>query len=336
MSKVTVIGFTGSGKTTYLVGMYQAMGNVIENFSLMGKDNATDLWLDTLWENMIETGTPPHPTNKLEVFNFHLAHCFNPVCDFYWRDYPGDFLAVDANSPERQQLMDDIKESDCLFFIVEGKLLTVDSPVDDADYEQKLMNKLNFNPGLQREFRCLMQLPAAGIALPPIAIVVTKADLIDARYQAVVNSVLHKRFAAIFDAPGRLVLQVAVSLGGSIEPGFVPNPFCVEQPIAFAVLTIFINHIKAARVKIQENADFIREHINDFFPPREAMARARANINALQGRISIESDHSLNLLNLFPTNKLIYVGGAANNLRNHYRDIFTALSDTSNLTQGIN
>lgn len=335
MSKVTVIGFTNSGKTTYLVGMYQAMGNITANFSLIAKDDGSDLQLDKLWEKMLEDGTPPDPTNRPEVFNFHLAHCFNPVCDFQWRDYPGELLSPGAQGEDRRQLINDIKESDCLLFIVNGDFLVVKNPADDADYERKLTNKLNFNPGLKKGFDCLMQLPANGIALPPIAIVITKADLIDAQYQEVVNSVLHKRFAAIFNAPERLVLQVAVSLGGPIEPGFVPDPYCVEQPIAFAVLTIFINQIKAARVQIKNNADFIREHQNDFFKPKEELRRAWDNINALRDRIELESNHCLNLLDLFSGNKKIYVGGTEQNLRSHYRNIFTALADTSDMTNGL-
>ena len=335
MRKITVIGFTGSGKTTYLVGMYMVMGNVINNFSLIAKDAGVDLYLDNLGTQMFQDGTPPQPTNKLEVYDFHLAHCFQPVCDFSWRDYPGGFLADGSTTPQSQQLIEDIKESDCLLFIVDGEALTVDNPTSDADYQRKLQTKLNFNQGLRREFTCLMQLSKNGIELPPIAIVVTKADLIDAQYQNAVNSVIHNRFSAIFNAPGRLVLQVAVSLGGPIEPNFVPAPFCIEQPIAFAVLTIFINHIKEARVKIKENADFIREHQNDFFKPINEMRIALENIQALQDRIDIENIHSLNLLNLFPENKIIYVGGTAVDLRNHYRNIFSTLSDTRDLTSGL-
>lgn len=334
MSKVTVIGFTNSGKTTYLVGMYQTMGNVIKNFSLIARDDGSDLELDTMWEKMLKDGTPPLPTNRLETFNFHLSHCFNPVCDFSWHDYPGDFLKADPQNEDRQQLMNDLIDSDCLLFIVNGELLTVDNPADSADYKAKLMRKLSFNTEITQELRCLMSLSQAGIPLPPIAIVVTKADLIDPQYQEDLNTVLHQRFSAIFDAPGRLVLQVAATLGGPIEPGFVPNPFCVEQPIAFAVLTIFIKQIKTARDKIEANADYVRQHQYDFFKP-DGLKTARQTISVLQSTIASMSDHCLNLLNLFAQEKVIYLGGSPINLRGYYRDNFVKLSDTSELTRGI-
>ena len=334
-NKITVIGFTGAGKTTYLVGMYIGMSSIIKNFTLNATDNNVDNELEVLWDKICG-GTAPAPSSRLDPYEFHLAHNFKPVCDFEWLDYPGAFLAG-PNSPERQRLQEDIKKSDCLLLIVDGEKLSISDAADVSDYIDKVNQRLAFDRGTRNQITNLANLSAQGISLPPICIVVTKCDLIDVQYQEAIRSILRDRFSAIFDAPERIVLQVSVSLGGPIDENFIPRPFCVEQPIAFSVLTIFINYIISARQEIKKNADYIfskKGPIDKRYYSKEIIT-AKENIKNLENLIGTWADHCFNLVNLFSDKKIIYIGGDERNLREYYRDHIRKLTDTSDLVSHI-
>ena len=59
MDKITVIGFTSSGKTSYLVGMYDALSYGLKKFSLKETDSEVDLYLQKVWENIQSNGSFP-------------------------------------------------------------------------------------------------------------------------------------------------------------------------------------------------------------------------------------------------------------------------------------
>lgn len=313
--KVVVIGYTNSGKTTYLAGMYATMSSVIKNFSLIAKDPASVLRLNTLWEQ-IKAGIAPPATNALDSYTFQLTHNFETMFDFEWLDYPGAFL-TNVNTKEYEQLINSICKADCLIFIVNGDFLVVENPQSPDDYKTRLENKLQLNVELNTQFACLNALATRNISLPPTAIVVTKCDLIDVQYADIFRAVLRKSFSAIFEAPKRIVMQAAVSLGGSIKENFIPTPICLEQPIAFAALMIFTKAVMTARNIIKESADFILK-TDGFFSRianHERRMIAGLSIAVLRERMPVLSEHYSSLINIFPAEKTIYIGGKEYNLR---------------------
>ena len=327
-NKVTVIGFTGAGKTTYLTGMYICMSTGIKDFTLVAKDDDVDLYLEELWNKIIKR-EKPDPTDRLETYKFHISHNFKPVCDFAWIDYPGGLLA-DPLSDHRQQLENDIEESDCLLLMVDGGLLSGIMARDPDDYQQKLENSLKYNVGIRNEIKMLSMLSAKDIKLPPIGIVVTKCDLIDVVYENAIRKALRNSFSALFDATERIVLQISVSLGGNIEDGISQNQFYnIEQPIAFAVLSILMKYLIAAKSQNIENSKYIEVH-DDFFGRivhKRKIGRAKENIKNLGMAVDKWSSNVFKLIDLFSDKKTIFVDGEERNLRDYYREIFEKISE---------
>ena len=119
MGKIIAFGPMNSGKTVCLVGMYQTMGNNVENFSLIAKNEGLD-FCKFLWDKMVEEGTPPYPTMKPEVHNFQLVHEFRLVCDIEWIEY-----GVDILPSELQRFTNDVAETDCLLLFVDGEIFHI-------------------------------------------------------------------------------------------------------------------------------------------------------------------------------------------------------------------
>ena len=327
-SKVTVIGFTGSGKTTYLTGMYICMSGGVKHFSLLAKDKDMDLYLENLWD-MICDGKKPKGTDKSECYDFHIAHNFKPVCDFKWLDYPGGILA-DPNHQERSRLESDIKESDCLLLIIDGELLAGIDAVDADSYREQLENKLRMNNSIRKEYKMFTELSKSKTKIEHVGIVVTKCDLIDSQLeekdiQSAIQSAIRNRFEGLFEEPERVVLQMSVSLGGPIEEGFMPEPFCVEQPIAFAVLTILLKYIEEIQKVRKELLQFISKH-NGIFD-RKKVEEAREKIKNLEAALDKWSKDAFTLIDIFSDKKTIYVGGIEKNLKDYYKNEFRKLTD---------
>lgn len=119
----------------------------------------------------------------------------------------------------------------------------------------------------------------------------------------------------------RLVLQVAVSLGGPIEKGFEPDPYCVEQPIVFALLTILLNQLEKARVAIKAREDYIKSHIF-------GRIVANNNIESLKMHMADTVYYCRELIDTFHVNKIIYSGGNEMNCRDYFKARLVAYQST--------
>lgn len=323
-NNVTVIGFKNSGKTTYLAGMYIMMSTGRKNFSLLTNPDL-DLFLENLWDGIC-SGNFPLPSDKDEKFSFHLAHNHKAVCDFDWLDYPGGVLA-DPNHPSREKLNASIRESDCLVLVLDGDLFAIDA-ASESDYEAKLTKKLEFDSGLRKEVKSLTRLSAEGVAIPPICIVVTKCDKINADYQAVVKNVLRncEPLRPVFEG-NKLVMTASVSLGAGIDHGEAPDPFCIEQPIAFAVLVILLKYLAAIQLKKADNKTFAnkpRNMISKWWNSAE-IALAENNIKELSDISDKWSEDAYKLIELFSEEKKIYINGKPEGFRDYFRDVFREL-----------
>jgi len=325
-NKVTVIGFKESGKTTYLTGMYICMSLGVKHFSLLAREPENDLYLEKLWE-MISKGEKPDPSDKTEKYAFHISHNYKPVVDFDWLDYPGGILSQ-PDTPSFQELVKDVMDSDCLLLILDGILFANIKATGVDEYKRAVLARLGMDKGIRDELKMFTRLSNENRKLPPIGIVVTKCDLIPVTYQDAISEIIRTQFEQLIEESDRIVLPMSVSLGGEIEPGFAPNPFNIEQPIAFAVLTILMNYLAAAKIQNNANRDYIKNNsglLKSLFNSGK-IEKAKENSHALMQAIDKWSGDAFKLIELFSDKKKIYVDGHEKNLRDYYKEAFREIT----------
>ncbi|MEL6911241.1 MAG: hypothetical protein AAFR62_06910 [Cyanobacteria bacterium J06629_2] len=235
--KITTLGTTGAGKTSYLLGMYAVMQTGIKGFTLAAKDMDLDLELTQRWEKLISLkGDERWPTPNaaaMEYYGFDFSYGFRPLMGFQWLDYRGLALSDRSTEQDVAELVQYIQESACLFLSISGEYLTSEiTPQTIREIKSDRMNQFmqqyvsnNNQPNTQRPF--------------PVAIVITKYDLCHHRDREEIIADVKKLFQALFTPnSGWLVMICPVSLGRDL--GADPDhanivPVNVHLPIVFAV-----------------------------------------------------------------------------------------------------
>lgn len=235
--KITMLGTTGAGKTSYLLGMYAVMQTGIRGFTLAAKDMDTDLELTQRWEKLIslkgEDRWPTPNAAAMEYYGLDFSYGFRPLMGFQWLDYRGLALSDRSTEQDVADLVVYLQESACLFLCISGEYLTSElTPNTVRQIKSDRMNQFiqqyvsnNKQPNPQQPF--------------PVAIVITKYDLCHHREREDIIADVKKLFQALFTPnSGWLVMICPVSLGRDL--GNDPDnanivPVNVHLPMVFAV-----------------------------------------------------------------------------------------------------
>lgn len=344
--KITIIGNKAAGKTCYLASMYKKMNFGEKGFNVKEPDK--DLYLSQLWAQItkgkIQDGDLIKEvvalTNQPESYNFTLLHNFKEVCRFDWLDYPGGALANNAHK-NYETVKNSILNSSCLFVILDGAFFAGIKAKDEGEFIRNAKEEMRFNEDF--EFRNIMSaisdIGIAGQFLPPIALIVTKTDMITHSNNSAyfngdnLKQILFDVFPNIFNAGGnvgeRQVIICAVSLGPEYEMGGKARPMNVEQPIAFAVLNILLGMRAAADEKLKSNQRYISNQCSGFgssirrwWNDSEIHASKDAIINMEALKCAIE-DGALSLLSLFPDEMNLYLNGKPSSFKSTYKQLFS-------------
>ena len=324
--KIAVMGFMGAGKTCYMAGMYDFMCTGVKNFTLLEPDVDMDNYLHTLWEAYSDGKNRKEPdlTDSLSSYEFALLHNFKKIIDFEWYDYPGGAL-----SDPKYGLIDEITgllaEASCLLLMVNGEAFGAEAK-DQEDYIRKVSRNLRKNGDL----KAITKLSQIGLnqELPPMAIVITKSDLIDdswipegldgneaaALMNETLSKIIYQNFEPVFGVGSdaqRLVMIAAVTLGEDISRGGDADPINIEQPIAYAVLTMLCGYIAKTKAAKQQNIKNL--NAKDTFFNRlinsDQLAKLKADITQMEENIAKFSQDAHRLLDLFEADKCLYVNG---------------------------
>ena len=235
--KITMLGTTGAGKTSYLLGMYAVMQTGVKGFTLAAKDMDLDLELTQRWEKLISLkGDERWPTPNaaaMEYYGFDFCYGFSPLMGFQWLDYRGLALSDRSTEQDVAELVQYVRESACVFLCISGEYLTREiTPKTVREIKSDRMNQFvqqyisnNNQPNSQKPF--------------PVAIVITKYDLCHHRDREDIIADVKKLFQALFTPnSGWLVMICPVSLGRDL--GDDPDnanivPVNVHLPVVFAV-----------------------------------------------------------------------------------------------------
>lgn len=251
--KITMLGTTGAGKTSYLLGMYAVMQTGVQGFTLAAKDMDLDLELTQRWEKLIslqgEDRWPTPNAAAMEYYDFDFSYGFHPLMRFQWLDYRGLALSDRSTEQDVADLVEYLQASECLFLCISGEhLISELTPSTVRDIKSDRMNQfiqqyisINKNPHLHKPF--------------PVAIVITKYDLCHHRDKDEIIADVKKLFQALFTPnSGWLVMICPVSLGK--ELGDAPEkaniiPVNVHLPVVFAVYS----QLRAYGLKLKEQRD---------------------------------------------------------------------------------
>ncbi len=262
--KIAILGTTGAGKTSYLLGMYAVMQTGVKGFTLSAKDMDVDLDLTERWEKLIsvqgEERWPAPNAAAIEHYNFDFSYGFRPIMGFEWLDYRGLALSDRSTEQDVQDLNEYLADCGCLFLCVSGEYLVDQiTPVAVRAIKSDRMNQL-----IQQIISKYKQ-PAVDCPFP-VAVVITKYDLCHHREKQAVIDDIKRLFQALFTAnSGWLVMICPVSLGkelGNDPEGGNIIPVNVHLPIVFAIYSQLRTHglkLKSARNKIYEELERMKQ-----------------------------------------------------------------------------
>ncbi len=262
--KIAILGTTGAGKTSYLLGMYAVMQTGVKGFTLSAKDMDVDLDLTERWEKLIsvqgEERWPAPNAAATEHYNFDFSYGFRPIMSFEWLDYRGLALSDRSTEQDVQDLNEYLADCGCLFLCVSGEYLVDQiTPVAVRAIKSDRMNQL-----IQQIISKYKQ-PAVDCPFP-VAVVITKYDLCHHREKQAVIDDIKRLFQALFTAnSGWLVMICPVSLGkelGNDPEGGNIIPVNVHLPIVFAIYSQLRTHglkLKSARNKIYEELERMKQ-----------------------------------------------------------------------------
>lgn len=127
---IVMMGVSGVGKTSFLVGMYGGMTEY--GFQLHATDHDQRIDLDDKWSQLLrgENLTANNP-DETEHYNLELWNSRIPLARFHWIDYAGGALSDPSNEEWVQELTHYINNANCLFVCIDGEHLRF--PITEQD-----------------------------------------------------------------------------------------------------------------------------------------------------------------------------------------------------------
>ena len=237
--KIGIIGPTGSGKTSYLLGMIKEMIHTECGFSIRISDPKTigdlkDKMLKLTDKYLSANERWPVSSTSLEEYTLELFDNRNKYVDIQWIECPSELFKI-AQGQER--LAKTIGSVDFLFVCVDGSLLqgNEDALEDIAD---DFHNKSGCD--IRNALMCVSL--KSDEAFPPVCILITKYDAVSPalRKQEPLQEILQLIFPELFQQKSGIVAICPVSLGKNIAEGGRVQPKNVHLPM-LAALYLYIH-----------------------------------------------------------------------------------------------
>ncbi|GHT35839.1 hypothetical protein FACS189434_14060 [Bacteroidia bacterium] len=323
MSKVTVIGDTSSGKTSFLYAMYNfiAMGYV-DGFTMSATDNMVDYTLQEKFAQLANATLGmrrfPGASTVREVYEFELQYGFQEIAKFEWIDYPGGYIS--ENGEGRNELTNDLRNSDAWVIFIDGeKLLSV---LEDEMSIIAICGKYN---------RFVSRLINQGISIPKsLPIIITKGDLIansgienwKEKVQETIKQGISPCFTSTFNS---LVSISTVSLGSNIADNNFKgelDPINIEYPITISMLSILNNLFDIER---SEDADLnrkIEKEEGRWWASDRKLTEWQRQIDAITPKLVKWQKMAKAILNTLHDEKSLWYSGEKLSMVDYYHEKF--------------
>jgi energy-coupling factor transporter ATP-binding protein EcfA2 len=162
--KIVMLGHSGVGKTTFMACMYAVLQSEIGRFAVIAREQAVHDKLIGIAESVVR-GTYPKPTEQQSSYDLVLLLDRKPVLAFEWIDYRGNALNEDGSHSDVQALQAALTSADAIIAFLDGQAVERGERAVREALGRIMVYLNNF---MDVETRIM-----------PIAIVLTKADLIE-------------------------------------------------------------------------------------------------------------------------------------------------------------
>lgn len=260
---VTMLGTSGSGKSTFMLGMYAILaGGVRGYFAHAAHDD--HLQLMDQWDLLYEDGRLPPPTpERTRNYRFHFLQGLEQLLLIDWMDYRGGALSDHSSSADTAELIKRMVASDGVYIVLDGMVVAewVRAMVEAAVEQRgplelgRLRRKLRVEDMTGILLRSITDREHEGKPPPSLVVVITKMDTLT----TITKLPLHETMGLIRDylpdllpaahAEGVTTLLQPVQLGdfGTEQTEVVDKnsvaPRDLEKPFIFTFLEYLTNRI---------------------------------------------------------------------------------------------
>lgn len=238
---IVMLGRSSAGKTSYVSLMYDMMSRGVAGFRISA-DEDTDRRLRTAAVG-IRHGRYPFASGQHAAHHLTLHFAGSAVFPFAWRDYRGAALLEETGkSEDARRLHADLRTADGMVLFADAPGLLRDGA---ASEDARLLSSLSRRAIALR-----------GERLTPIAIVLTKVDLVDWADPRVLED-LRKPFRPLMDAVAR-----TIHVQGVIVPvACGPRPIGVRLPVLWMLQHGIVQ--RAAQLERSESLVRPANHLAD-------------------------------------------------------------------------
>lgn len=255
---VTTLGGTLSGKTTFMLGAYAALSAGFRGFSLQAATLEDELHIARAWNEMADGGQLPPPTSSPRAYRLVFKDGPTPVALIDWEDYRGGAIFDRSDGPDVPRLRERIHASDSFYLTIDG-----------AQLRESMNGNSSKVTRAARQMTLIVQSSAlrGKISLPPLVILVTKADLLGGAKGEGQAQVQYEIVRALQDllpwcfVPGARILICPVAVGHSDPDSkrsidFTVSPYQVHKPILWSVLKFLQQQNEASLAKVIERLGY--------------------------------------------------------------------------------
>jgi hypothetical protein len=180
---LTMLGATGSGKTTYLIGMYAVLSAGVNGYFMTTTDPDRDLDLADDWDLICSGTGMPNPNSDEPIeYDFVLNYGTEPILQLDCLDFRGNAAHERLGRPDTPgdvaKLHERLTRSDSIYIVVDGHLvgnwINEDCPRQD---NQKINPALRYTRYVNAAVQARKE---AGKPSTSLVVVVTKVDAVSA------------------------------------------------------------------------------------------------------------------------------------------------------------
>lgn len=132
---ILMVGHSGSGKTSFMAGMYKYLGEDKDGYGISAKNDFQKALLRRMAQDL-DRGDYPSGTDVQSCYEFAFTVFGDELVPFNWIDYRGGILlSDDPDDRDIDQFMDAIQKADALVVFLDGQKLVQPGAKWNMEYD---------------------------------------------------------------------------------------------------------------------------------------------------------------------------------------------------------